>query len=881
MEKIFKFKKHIAIVVSVIVVALVVIIFIFGGRRSQDFAGNVLAELSLPISPPTFGIIPNMVSDSRETSLPEVDFEFEIVAENELAVLLLDRRNNNLRVVDRETGRYFDTLVFNGQDGSQFTRDLQRTDFTLTLLRDRYDNVGMTLSSLHDSVLRNQVEYFFINGGISATFLIGDPDAVTLSMFPRMISHERMHYHVFQHLDQSTIAAILERDYFRMEEYYIRLIDTFDVDGELNAIPLPTQRRLYGAFYETGTYTFDELAYDNVVWGYEYGFRPAELETLVIEYTLDGRDLIVNIPRSGWGYNARPFRSITLNPYLLSGSVYDEGYILIPCGSGGIIQFNNGRTMDIVNMPVFGIDPLATGWAYPEPFEQATLPIFGMVRNDIGILAIIEEGAAVATIHANVSDRIDEFNRVFASFDMIFQQGVLLRGGAGGLASSFTFDDVYQTDIRMRYVFLTGDDASYMGMARAYQNFLLENNKLNTNPIPDDIPMFVNFLASTPHRAVRLGVPYTRHEPMTTTADAENILRQMHNMGIQNVFAEYSFWGNQGMIAGRMHNTNVLRSIGGNRGMRSLNETANELNFQVFPSQRTVAFTDWIPRFGRINNTMLTRTINHMVGTETQRDVSLRVFRWTYPLLSPHYWNEYNLLVAENINRFGIDNISSVDLGRTLFGDYSQRGRNAQISRTEAVVFASETLENLSNEMNVMLSNPNSFALAHANVITDLPFGLGSRRIVDFYIPFKQMVLENHIPFSMPAFNIDPMDWRGFDEYMLRAVESRSAPKLILTNEPENAFMVSFYHFQIVEQMYFQTMFSRWEDRLGEYYERLNNFFHTVRGAYIINHRVYARGDNVIVEYSNGVVVYLNYGRTPWEIDGMTIDILDFRVVQS
>jgi len=818
--------------------------------------------------------------------LPPFAFQFEVVAEDDYATLKLDRRNNNVRRVCRATGEYMDTLVLNGVGGSTHTREQQRTDFSINFLRDRYDAVGRNLNSFVDSVDRNQVEYTLIPGGVRATFMVGDPDALVASMFPRYISAERMEYFVLQHLPENLRDTFLEQDYWFNFDLgnFRRRHDTVDDYGEPRTLSMPTLRRMYRVFFEYGTYTLEELEYDTMYWAYENPFEPPTLVSLVIEYTLDNGDLLVVVPRDGWGFvETQPFRRIILHPYLMAGSVYDEGSILLP--DGGVIQFNNG-SREMINIPMFGIDPQQQNFSYSEPFDQATLPIFGMIRNNHAILAIIEEGAPVATLHACTSDRVEgEFNRAFVSFDMIFQQGVHMRGGGAGMARSFSFDDVYNMDIRMRYVFLTGEDATHLGMARAYQNFLLERGLLATNPIPYDLPMHVEFIATTILRTVRFGIPRTIHEPMTSTADAERILRTMRDdMGIPNVIAQYTHWNSSGgMASGRMDNTGVLRSIGGNRGMRSLLEAVDELGFELFPSARTISFvepTTAFGRFGRINESMMARSINHQFVWLGWFQIHTRGWSGAAPALSPHYWNSYNQRIVDNFQSLGFRNISSTDMGRYLFGHNSTRGRHDVVSRVDAVDFATETFATLSDNMGLMLNNPNAYAFAYANVITSLPFGLGNRRIVDFYIPLVQMVLENHIPFSMPAFNIDPMDWRGFDEYLLRAVESRSAPKLILTQEHEGMFVQTLYFYWFLNHMFFQTQFSRWENRLGEYYARLNEFHHIVRNAYMTAHRVYNGGNHVIVEYSNGVTVYINYGRAPWEVDGLVIDVLDFRVVQ-
>ena len=805
---------------------------------------------------------------------------FELVYENSYAALFLDQRTNNIRVFQRASGVYFDTLVTDGVGGNQFIRNVQRSDFNIEIFLNKFAGTRTRMDSYSQSVARDQVEYTNIPGGVSARFMVGDPDAIHLTMFPMFISRERLNYFVLDHMTEQERADFIGDFYRFTGGRYVRRHATYvAATGEPTMVAIPWLRRAHRAFFEIGTYTFEELAYDNLYWDYA-PFEPAPIAHLVVEYTLCGPDLVITVPRSGMEYvESQPFSSIILTPYFLSGSDQDQGYIFIPDGSGGIIEFNNGLTTQEIIMPMFGRDPLNASFRYHEYFLPSTLPVYGIVRNDTAILAIIEEGAPVATIHANVSGRIDEFNRVFASFDLLYHEAVPVRGRNLAAVNNRYLEEVYDMDIRQRFIFLTGDDANYVGMARAYQAYLLQRGLLNSNPVAYDAPFFVDFIATTPRNRVRLGIQYTEHFAMTSTAQAQDILQSLSNQGVRNIHVQYSHWANGGMLTTALDSISPLRSIGGARGMRDLETFANNNNMALYPVVRATTFMETPGRIGRTSRNMLARDISNNIIFFAWHRAHTRTVAGTVNLLSPVHWNDYVGRITNNFTGLGLSNIAVSDLGGFLFGDY---GRRNQTTRLEAVPFAEQALQTISNDLGLMLVNPHVYAFAHANAITDLPFQSGGRRMVDFTIPFVQMVLGEHIPFSMPAYNLDPMEWRGFTEYMLRAVESRSAMKLLLTYESERAFFPTFEAFgaSLMNHMFFQTEYSRhWESRIGEYYAMFNAFYQAVRGAYVTAHTVFERGLHVIVEYSNGVTVYINYCDNPWEIGGRVIAPLSFEVV--
>jgi len=333
------------------------------------------------------------------------------------------------------------------------------------------------------------------------------------------------------------------------------------------------------------------------------------------------------------------------------------------------------------------------------------------------------------------------------------------------------------------------------------------------------------------------------------------------------------------MLTTNLHNVRPLRAIGGRRGMTSLESFAEDNGLALFPTIQANTMRTMPGRFTRgVNRSMLTRNITNNIEAIFHQQMHTRSNSAFFVMLSPNYWANYAARINRNFTNMGFSNVAATDIGNTLFGNY---GRGRVISRYDALDYAEAALSALNNDLGLMLTNPNVYAFAHANAITDMPFRPGGRRIVDFNIPFVQMVLGNYIPHSMPAYNIEPMAWRGFAEYLLRAVESRSGMKLQLTYQNERAFYPTFqqFWFSLLPNMFFQTEFEQhWQHRIGHYYAQFNTFWQAVRGADVTSHTVYARGQHVRMTYDNGVVVYINYSNDWWNINGRSIAPLSFQL---
>jgi hypothetical protein len=312
--------------------------------------------------------------------------------------------------------------------------------------------------------------------------------------------------------------------------------------------------------------------------------------------------------------------------------------------------------------------------------------------------------------------------------------------------------------------------------------------------------------------------------------------------------------------------------------MRELERFAASEGFNIYPVVRTSTIRMNPGRFGRTTRGMLARTINNQRAVAPWFTIHERATAGVFQLLSPRHWTGYNERINRNTINLGMSSLSVPDIGSFLYGDY---GRRFQITRMDAVGYADSAMAALSDNIGLMFTNPNVYAFKFASAVGDLPFRSGGRRIVDYNIPFVQMVLSGSVIYGMTAFNEEPMAWRGFEEYLLRAVESRSGMKLILTEQNEREFYPTFteFGFFTLSSVFFMTEYTRhWESTIGEYYRVYNDFYRQTTDAIITAHKVFERGRRVIVEYSNGVSVFINYGDDEWDIYGDAIPPLSFAV---
>ena len=150
-----------------------------------------------------------------------------------------------------------------------------------------------------------------------------------------------------------------------------------------------------------------------------YNFsRETEQFSIPLEYRLRDGALDIRIPVKDIKERGEArISEIQVLPYFLWGGNGEEGYLLIPDGSGALIDFSVPRPHAApYKQKVYGRD-LATSYYYDEGDKQAArLPVFGVSRGGSGLLAVISGNESAAYVEANPVGAVSSMANAFASF---------------------------------------------------------------------------------------------------------------------------------------------------------------------------------------------------------------------------------------------------------------------------------------------------------------------------------------------------------------------------------------------------------------------------------------------------------------------------------
>jgi hypothetical protein len=801
----------------------------------------------------------------------------KLVASNDLFNLYLDETTSYFKVEDKRSGEVWQS---NPTEKDPWETDpskpitntaIEKQKSTLELTYVNKNGSSATINNYTTSIAHpgnaitkdglRTYSINYIDGGFQVLYRIENLD-IDYLFFPKYIDKD-----VFEGLEKRRILESLAYTGFDEEKNAYEIKAYESMSGIV-------RDRLYQIFYNELGYTLEQTIEENKAYGYTKEYEKIVFE-LAIQVLLTEKGINTSIIKDSIKETG-DVKIANIALYPLFGTAIShiddketEGYIVLPDGSGAIIEFNNGKYyQNPYRKRLYGQDLALLPYKMREQQQDITIPVYGMVKENGGFAAIITEGDTMAWINADVSGRIDSYNNAYVSFSLRESEAITLGSGFSSYGITLWTKSIVDTDFTVSYEFLTGSDNTYVGIANSYRNYLREELGMKVTDTTRNTVVSTEMLGAYDKKEFFLGVPYNTTRSLTTFKQAKKIIENLEDEGINDLNVLYAGLANGGLSNDIEASFDIEKVLGGKKGFDQLVKSLGQKDIDVFASVNLMIaskynrfFDQYAYTASRLNGKQAFAFNYHYPSrlpyTETTYEHSANDF-----VINPLYYQAiYNKLEKD----FDYDQIHMATIGSKLAGSYDKAN---VVYKEQAIYLQEQLLKQIDKE--VMLSNPLGFAMPYASYITDLPTETTLYSIIDDQIPLLQLVLSGLVDYSSTSINLSSD--RSIDYNFLKVIETGSNLKYTLSYDDSKELINTEYN------NYMSTHYVNWVEDIKEQTEELNRL--GIHKGYLINHERVM--NNVYkVMYSSGLTIVLNYNLSPIVYQGKTISSMDYFVVQG
>lgn len=541
--------------------------------------------------------------------------------------------------------------------------------------------------------------------------------------------------------------------------------------------------------------------------------------------------------------------SVSVLPYFVRGSADDKGYLFLPDGSGATVDFSNViNSGNAYSRPIYGYEPTSvTSDYYLNVNDKSVyLPVYGARVNGSAIMAICEDGAEIGTLSAEACGQTSSYANAYIKYKLLNS----VEYNVGNYATELFDKSGNGGAIKTRYMFLSGENADYSGMARAYRDYLIKSHKLEVKKTQTGL--YIDVYSSVVKKVSTLGVPHNKIVTLTSEKQLEEITECLKKEGVENITVRYRSWNADEL------KSNKISSADGYISAKKIKQTENVRIFPAILNMQTYSSGTYL---------------GHLLGA-SKSITGLPFSRKSYSLSNLNETDKTEYLISvsgfkknmpriiNELKKKGFERIALGDIGNTLYCDFTGSGsrRDGTMAvMTAAVKQAAESLSEL------MLDKPNAYAAVYADIIYNAPVTDSGQDILSRSVPFYTMALCGISEFVACAYNGESDDNSLL--YTVAAGAGFSAEWMAEGREKLAGTPLSSLSNVNFEETY--------KDALT-LYKRVAKVYSGINGSRIYSHNYIAETVSV-TEYENGFKIYVNFGNEPYTLqDGTEIPAKDF-----
>jgi hypothetical protein len=561
----------------------------------------------------------------------------------------------------------------------------------------------------------------------------------------------------------------------------------------------------------------------------DYAFDEAQLGRRLV-YRLADDYLDVELPESSLREEGKNvFARIDPLPSFGAAKADAEGYFVVPNGVGALVRFGQSQPdyRRDYEAEVYGPATLAFGPGTGAE-ERAAMPVYGIVDGDAAMLAVIRRGEMDAQLAAQMATRPAELNRVGAQF--LVRRTALYPRRRGTFAARVETDPV-RSERAIRFRFLRGPDATYVGLAKAYREHLIAER--GARPLAgDEAPLHLRLFMGVE----RSSFPWPELVKLTTFDQAIEILEALAARGVGRLHVTLVGWEKGGAFGRWPIRLPPEAGFGGETGLRRLAQYCLANGHRLIVEDQ---YLFGIDRNGGFSTRAdVVKAANRLAMTNQAE----RVF-----LLNPVFARQrYAEPDTAALARWGVGGVLVRYAGETVLRDHNET------NPLDRAAFAEQQrgLLRLARERTgwAGAEGANDYLVGAADHLDKVPLDRWNYQFFEETVPFLPIALHGLVTYSAIPGNI-----RGdATRERLRAIEYGVLPSFELTYEAPLELARTEY------DGLFSSRYTDWLDQVVDEYRLARDELGAAWRLPIADHRRIG-GEQFETTYADGTRVTVDY----------------------
>ncbi|MBQ9374745.1 MAG: hypothetical protein IJU04_00195 [Ruminococcus sp.] len=614
---------------------------------------------------------------------------------------------------------------------------------------------------------------------------------------------------------------------------------------------------------------------------YDYSRREDVAVKLVVHYELDDDNLYVYADSNDIEeVNPDPVEGKILTKILLCPSFAavpakdidgnpTEGYMIVPDGSGAVINYNNGKTnYNTYSHKVYGRDYTTVTQTEPHINQQAYMPVLATVSGKSGVVAIATDGDANVTAKAQVSGQNKQaYNTCYFEFETRGSDSFFMSGEGSNEITVFEKNGKIKDKFKrfgIRYYPIDKDeDVNYADCAEVYRNYLIDEKGLTSKITDDKTNFYIDLFGGVMKTKSIIGVPVSLKTDITGYSEAAKIVDKLENKGVENIVANYNDWTNYSIKHKVSTEVNPSGTLGDDD---EFFDFVNDKEIEVYPSMNN--FTMDSSRLGYMT---LTNTAIRISSAYSRQSKYSPAFGVALKGVSPALVDPatYPKIFDEMIESYKENDIKNIGFGDFAFKLVSDHSKSDPYSREKTMNTIVKGYKKAQKEVgSVIAESANAYVLPYVSHVTNVPVYSSGYNITDYDIPFYQMVIHGYVPYSTKAINASS----DIDETFMLALAAGSGIHYDMTYKPASKLKDTDY-----DHLCYSN-YKGWIEPAAEHYKASAEVLSDVAGMTISKYEISDDNNTITTTYTDGskeVEIVIDKAAATATVDGKEISLAD------